>query len=764
MKRLCKQGIMLLLIVIMALTIMPVSASAASASESTASETENIASASESTVSAPESTTSETESTVSASESTVSKTESIACASESTVSETESIACAPESTVSESESTVSETESTVSESESTTSALESTVSASESTASGTESTVGTSESTLAITTQPQDVTADVGDTVSFTVKATGSGLTYQWQYSTDSGTTWKTSSNKTAKCSVSVTESKDGYQYRCVVTDENGDTVTSDAATLSITSISITVQPEDWTGSAGSKVYFTVEATGTDLSYQWQISTNGGTTWSVSSVTGETYQATIQESYDGRLYRCMVYNGDGEAVYSSSATLTVSDTFAIFAQPEDQYGVIGEKANFYLQAGGTDVSYQWQESENGTSGWTNLDSATNPRLQLTVSASNVSMYYRCVITNGDGKTLTSTAARLLSSGQGFVSYGDSGTLYYVNEDGTLQTGFLTIGTDTYYFYSNGKMARGITRANGEHIYLDFETGVQQFGLIEVGVDWYMYFSESDGTAQTGLMEIDGNLYFFSEEESKEGVSESGLVEIDGSTYYFDSTTKQAVTGFVTNGDYTYYAGSDHKIVTGLQIIDGDLYYFADSGAMKYGMVKASNGIRYYFDEETGKAITGFLTVANGKVYYFDGVNGGLTGLQEIDGKLYYLNSNSVVQYGKKTIDDCIYIFDSETGVALSGWGEYTGTNGTINTMYFDEKTHAAVTGFQEIDGETYYFSTSGYLKTGSITIDDTSYYFDMDTGALANGFVTRQKRTNLLLCRRAGISYRTADN
>ncbi|MCD8150501.1 MAG: NlpC/P60 family protein, partial [Clostridiales bacterium] len=582
--------------------------------------------------------------------------------------------------------------------------------------------------------------------VYFTVEATGSGLTYQWQYSS-TGTKWTNSSNKTAKCGVTVTAAKNGYLYRCIITDENGDSITSDTATLSISSISITVQPEDWTGSIGSLSYFYVEAEGTDLTYQWQFSSNGGTTWTNSSTTGKVYRTTIRESYDGRLFRCMIYNEDGDTVYSNTAQLLASDAFAIVVQPEDQYGAFGETVYFHVQVGGTDVTYQWQQSDDGTEDWTDMDTttATAARLQLSVGLSTIGKYYRCVITNGDDSMLTSDAVRVLCNESGFVSYGSNYSTYYIDSDGTIHTGGLTIGDNTYYFYSNGIMARGITKKDGSHIYLDFETGVQQVGMIEVGIDNYMYFSETDGAAYTGLLEVDGYLYYFSEDESTVGVALSGFQEVDGNTYYFDESTKRAVTGFVEVNDYTYYMGSDYVMVTGMQLIDGELYYFDDAGRMKSGLTTMSDGTRYYFDEETGTAIQGFVTMANGRTYYFDGANGGLTGLQTIDGSLYYLSSSSIVQTGRYTIDDAIYLFDEDTGAAVSGWTEYTSSAGNTYTMYFDPDTYTAVTGFQTIDGKTYYFSpTNGFMRTGSVNIDDVSYYFDLDTGELATGFMTRQ--------------------
>ncbi|MBQ1555424.1 MAG: peptidoglycan-binding protein, partial [Clostridia bacterium] len=56
----------------------------------------------------------------------------------------------------------------------------------------------TKSATLKITRQPANVTVALGGKVSFTVKAEGTGLTYQWQLSDDNGKTWRNSSVKKA--------------------------------------------------------------------------------------------------------------------------------------------------------------------------------------------------------------------------------------------------------------------------------------------------------------------------------------------------------------------------------------------------------------------------------------------------------------------------------------------------------------------------------------------------------------------------------------
>ncbi len=86
-----------------------------------------------------------------------------------------------------------------------------------------------------ITAQPASVEAASGTPASFTVKASGIGLSYQWQYNNGSG--WKTSNGTGAQTDTLTINAKatyNGWQYRCVVTGENGSNAISDAAALTV--------------------------------------------------------------------------------------------------------------------------------------------------------------------------------------------------------------------------------------------------------------------------------------------------------------------------------------------------------------------------------------------------------------------------------------------------------------------------------------------------------------------------------------------------
>ncbi len=90
-----------------------------------------------------------------------------------------------------------------------------------------------------ITTQPSSTTVTEGKTATFSVVATGNGtLTYQWQQSTDSGSTWTNIDGATnaAYTIPAAILDMNGYQYRCKVTGTGGE-VTSNAATLTVTAL-----------------------------------------------------------------------------------------------------------------------------------------------------------------------------------------------------------------------------------------------------------------------------------------------------------------------------------------------------------------------------------------------------------------------------------------------------------------------------------------------------------------------------------------------
>lgn len=84
--------------------------------------------------------------------------------------------------------------------------------------------------TLAVLKQPVSMEAAMNETVSFFAGATGKAITFQWQQQTDSG--WVDIPGATAmKLELTVEKA---CAYRCVVTDMDGASISTDAASLTI--------------------------------------------------------------------------------------------------------------------------------------------------------------------------------------------------------------------------------------------------------------------------------------------------------------------------------------------------------------------------------------------------------------------------------------------------------------------------------------------------------------------------------------------------
>jgi hypothetical protein len=91
--------------------------------------------------------------------------------------------------------------------------------------------------------------------------------------------------------------------------------------------IVITQQPTNQTVVVGSNATFSVEAAGVGLTYQWQVSTNSGTTFAHVSATATNASYSTPQTRttdDGKRYRALVRDSLGQSAVTSHAALFVS--------------------------------------------------------------------------------------------------------------------------------------------------------------------------------------------------------------------------------------------------------------------------------------------------------------------------------------------------------------------------------------------------------------------------------------------------------
>src|SRR5271157_228034 len=188
---------------------------------------------------------------------------------------------------------------------------------------------GPANSAPTVTTNPVNQTVAAGSSVSFTAAASGTPTpTVQWQVSTNGGAAFSNVSGATsATYTFTAAAGQNGNEFRAVFTNSVG-TATTTAAKLTVNVAPvITTNPSSQAVSAGSTASFTAAASGTPApTVQWQVSTNGGTTFSnVSGATSATYNFTAG-AQDGNQFRAVFTNSVGTAT-TSAATLTVSPAF-----------------------------------------------------------------------------------------------------------------------------------------------------------------------------------------------------------------------------------------------------------------------------------------------------------------------------------------------------------------------------------------------------------------------------------------------------
>ncbi|MBQ1555093.1 MAG: hypothetical protein IIZ68_06490, partial [Clostridia bacterium] len=211
-----------------------------------------------------------------------------------------------------------------------------------------------------------------------------------------------------------------GRYVRCVVTDKNGKSVNSAAASMKVgasqvQSPVITRQPTDQTGEIGELVKFNVTATGEELTYQWQLSDDQGKNWRNSSNKTAEYATTLSDANNGRYVRCVVTDKNGQSVNSAPASMKVvspqGSRLAITKQPANQTGAIGTLVKFSVTATGEGLTYQWQLSDDQGQNWRNSSNQT-AEYSTTLSDKNNGRYVRCIVTDKNGQSVNSDPASM----------------------------------------------------------------------------------------------------------------------------------------------------------------------------------------------------------------------------------------------------------------------------------------------------------------------------------------------------------------
>ena len=267
---------------------------------------------------------------------------------------------------------------------------------------------------------PANEATSPGSTATFSVIATGSSPAFQWQ--TNNGVSgWvniggATSSSYTTPAQVGTVNN--GLQFRCTVSAAcDNSSVTSAAATLTVATCvpaGIATSPTNITVNALDTASFSVTASGSSPTYQWQTNNGGG--WvNIGGATSATYTTPPESVANNNLeFQCVVSVAcNSSSATSSPATLTVVCNTAGVSNPQNQTTIAGQTATFSVLGSGSDATYQWATNNGG--GWFNIIGATNASYTTPPEiAANYGLQFQCTVSVAcDGSSAVSAAAYLL---------------------------------------------------------------------------------------------------------------------------------------------------------------------------------------------------------------------------------------------------------------------------------------------------------------------------------------------------------------
>ena len=262
-----------------------------------------------------------------------------------------------------------------------------------------------------ITAQPKDVTVKSGETASFSVKASGSNLTYQWYYKKKGASSWSLWKGHTAATtSGAANDTWDGMQVYCTVTSGSGMTVSSHPATITVSGeLKITANPQNVTVTSGDSVTFTVKASGVGLKYQWYYKKKGAADWSKwGARTTASTTATSNDTWNGMQVYCKVTDSKGASVNSAAATVTLKAELKITTQPKSQTIAQGESLTLSLKATGVELKYQWYFKKAGQTAFSPWNGRTHASETCTPNATWNGIQLYCLVSDSTGKSVKSS--------------------------------------------------------------------------------------------------------------------------------------------------------------------------------------------------------------------------------------------------------------------------------------------------------------------------------------------------------------------
>ncbi|MDF9444058.1 KxYKxGKxW signal peptide domain-containing protein, partial [Limosilactobacillus mucosae] len=363
----------------------------------------------------------------------------------------------------------------------------------------------------------------------------------------------------------------------------------------------------------GRLVYYDVANDGTGRGMLQGIQTIDGQTYDFNAANGA--QVTGWESLDGQKYYfapTMVHGMEkqisGHWYYFNDEGQMQTGFVRLKDGREVYYNDDGQ-----MQYGEQKINNKWYhfQNDNGNMarGWYTLEDGRRVYYDLTADGQGAGMLhglsqinnqsYFFDVADGEEKTGLQTIDNqtyyfdpiMVKNGEAKIG----NYWYYFDENGKMQTGFVTLNDGRLVYYSDqGQMQYGEQKINNKWYHFQADNGNTARGWYTLEDGRRVYYDvHASGSGQGmlhGLGKVGNDYYYFN---VWTGAEETGLKTINGNQYYFTST--MATNQEEHLGDHWYYFGADGKMQTGFVTLnDGRLVYYNEQGQMQYGEQKVNN--------------------------------------------------------------------------------------------------------------------------------------------------------------------------
>jgi len=192
----------------------------------------------------------------------------------------------------------------------------------------------------------------------------------------------------------------------------------------------VTTEPTNQTACAGSSVSFVVNASGTNLTYQWRKGTtnlsNAGNISGANSAILTIDSVSVSDT--SSTYNVIIHGSFSPGDTSPDVSLMLNAAPAITTGPAGQTACVGSSVSFPIAATGTGITYQWRKGTVNLTDGGNISGVTTNTLTIdSVNMSDTTSGYNVVITGTCLPNDTSVSATLTLCPTGIISVANGNT-------------------------------------------------------------------------------------------------------------------------------------------------------------------------------------------------------------------------------------------------------------------------------------------------------------------------------------------------